>query len=220
MPAKTFLWRHHGLPGLILAVFIAGLACCYTDTCASAQDAKNNPTPKLQVLTIQKAAGAQVAAPEAPDPAKVYKEWSISANKVETSDDTNRIIAHGSVRVAVRDQNSILFADDVVYDCATGIVDAVGHVAIVRDNQRTEGSRFKFKINSDEYLLTQANVYVGRPKMISRLSSSTGSIKLPSDRTALERFLDDDDSTGSDLDDLKNLFTGKSNRHAGSDKSR
>ncbi|MBU6452912.1 MAG: hypothetical protein KGS72_14090 [Cyanobacteria bacterium REEB67] len=186
----------------------------------SAQDAKTQST-NLHVLTIEKTAAQKDIPAETPDRSKIYKEWSISANKVEVSADTERVIAHGSVRVAVKDQNSILFADDVVYDCVTGIVEALGHVAIVRNNERTEGARFKFKINSDEYLLTQGDIYVGRPKTISRLSSSSGSIKLPSDRTALERFLDDDDdSSGSDLDDLKTLFTGKGPRRPSAEDSK
>ncbi|MBS1956802.1 MAG: hypothetical protein JST89_21615 [Cyanobacteria bacterium SZAS-4] len=83
---------------------------------------------------------------------------------------TNTVEAHGNVEVWITGQDATLSADDVLVDLTAETIDAKGNVRITRHNALTTGSAFKFRITSDEYLITEAKVSVDGPTISSRIA--------------------------------------------------
>src|ERR1700722_11089216 len=149
---------------------------------------------------------------------KLYKDWTITADRIDKDEFSENVAAHGFVRVSVKDQNAVLFADDLVYDSATGMIDAKGHVAMMRNSQKITRDRFKFKIASDDYLITQSDVAINKPIIAARLKTKAESIRTAADRSALDKFLDDDlGMKDQDDDDALDLPFNKAKKYMGLD---
>jgi len=81
-------------------------------------------------------------------------------------------IASGHVQAAISGQDARLEADQVVYDQYNQVVEAIGNVRIWRYPEWTTGSKFAFKIDSDEYLVMQPDTKVGACTVISKSTLS------------------------------------------------
>ena len=144
---------------------------------------------------------------------KLYKDWTITADRIDKDEFSENVVAHGFVRVSVKDQNAVLFADDLVYDSATGMIDASGHVAMMRNSQKTTRGKFKFKIASDDYLITQSDVAIGKPTIAARLKTKAESIKTAADRGPLEKLMDDLGMPDQEDDDAIGLPFNKARKY-------
>lgn len=91
--------------------------------------------------------------------------WSITADEISAQDKHQ---ANGDARVSISGQDAELTADEVIYDKDTAILEARGHVRILRQGTVTTGACFRFKIASPDYLVTESNVALGQPQLISR----------------------------------------------------
>jgi len=91
-----------------------------------------------------------------------------------TGDRTERK-AHGKILRAyehaegqIIGQDAKIEADTIAFDEKTRIVEASGHVRIIRNSKVTTGAQFKFKVDSNEYLVTQPGIHVTGSKLICR----------------------------------------------------
>lgn len=97
------------------------------------------------------------------------KELRITGNYTDCDTANNTLTATGNVEVVIGGQNSKLTADKVVFEQTNKTVAAHGNVRILRLGLLTTGTDFKFRIGSDEYLVTESNVRVSNPHLICRL---------------------------------------------------
>lgn len=63
--------------------------------------------------------------------------------------------AAGHASAYIDGQDSKLEADSIEYDDIKTILEARGNVRIIRNNCLTTGGMFRFRVNSDEYLITK-----------------------------------------------------------------
>jgi lipopolysaccharide assembly outer membrane protein LptD (OstA) len=98
--------------------------------------------------------------------------WSITADEISARE---KLQANGDARVSISGQDAELTADEVIYDKDTAILEARGHVRILRHGTVTTGACFRFKIASPEYLVTDSNVALGKPQLVSRTKKQLGS---------------------------------------------
>lgn len=111
----------------------------------------------------------------------------IVADDTEYDQKKNTFLGTGNAVAIIAGQNSKLEADMILYDQNTELMDARGNVRIFRDGQLTTGSAFKFKVNSDEYLITNPDTEVQGTSIVARkaygtdegLSFKNGTMKLP-----------------------------------------
>jgi hypothetical protein len=96
----------------------------------------------------------------------------IVADDTEYDQEKNTFLGTGNAVAVIAGQNSRLEADTILYDQNSQTIDARGNVKIVRDGQLTTGSSFKFKIDSDEYLITNPDTELQGTQVIAR--SATG----------------------------------------------
>jgi len=82
-----------------------------------------------------------------------------------------KIFCSGSVELTIHGHNSRLLADKLVYDSQTFLVEATSNVTIMRGNFACTGSSFKFRIDSDEYLVTNPSVRLRGVAFLLRPSS-------------------------------------------------
>ncbi len=92
----------------------------------------------------------------------------IVADDTEYDQDRNTFLGTGNAVAVIAGQNSKLEADSILYDQNSQIIDARGNVKILRDGQLTTGSSFRFKVNSDEYLITNPDTEVQGTTVIAR----------------------------------------------------
>jgi hypothetical protein len=98
----------------------------------------------------------------------------IVADDTEYDDDTNTFIGTGNAVVIIGGENSKLEADTILYDEKDGMIDARGDVKINRNGQVSTGSAFKFKVSSDEYLITHPNTEVNGSIIIAARAYGKG----------------------------------------------
>jgi len=92
----------------------------------------------------------------------------IVADDTEYDQDKNTFLGTGNAVAIIGGQNSKLEADTILYDQAKETIDARGNVKILRNGQLTTGSSFKFKVSSDEYLITNPDTMLDGTQVISR----------------------------------------------------
>lgn len=97
----------------------------------------------------------------------------IVADDTEYDQQKNTFLGTGNAVAIIAGQNSKLEADMILYDQNTELMDARGNVRIFRDGQLTTGSAFKFKVNSDEYLITNPDTEVQGTQIIARKAYGT-----------------------------------------------
>lgn len=98
----------------------------------------------------------------------------IVADDTEFDQDKNTFLGTGNAVALIGGQNSKLEADTILYDQNSQIMDARGNVRILRGGQLTTGSSFKFKINSDEYLITKPDTELQGSEIIARKGYGSG----------------------------------------------
>ncbi|PZM81365.1 MAG: hypothetical protein DKT66_19315 [Candidatus Melainabacteria bacterium] len=111
----------------------------------------------------------------------------IVADDTEYDQQKNTFLGTGNAVAIIAGQNSKLEADMIMYDQNTELMDARGNVRIYRDGQVTTGSAFKFKVNSDEYLITNPDTEVQGTSIVARKAYGTdeglnfrnGTMKMP-----------------------------------------
>lgn len=86
----------------------------------------------------------------------------IRGDKTEYSEAMLFYYACGHAKARIQGQNSSLEADAIRYSDLDKMLDARGNVRIMRNGQLTTGAAFKFRINSNEYLITEGHDAVGK----------------------------------------------------------
>lgn len=97
----------------------------------------------------------------------------IVADDTEYDQNKNTFLGTGNAVAIIAGQNSKLEADMILYDQNNQTIDARGNVRIIRDGQLTTGSSFKFKVSSDEYLITNPDTEVQGTQVIARKGFGT-----------------------------------------------
>jgi len=97
----------------------------------------------------------------------------IVADDTEYDQQKNTFLGTGNAVAIIAGQNSKLEADMIMYDQNNELMDARGNVRIYRDGQVTTGSAFKFKVNSDEYLITNPDTEVQGTSIVARKAYGT-----------------------------------------------
>lgn len=97
----------------------------------------------------------------------------IVADDTEYDQEKNTFLGTGNAVAIIAGQNAKLEADMILYDQASDMIDARGNVRILRDGQLTTGSSFKFKVTSDEYLITEPDTEVQGAQVIARTGYGT-----------------------------------------------
>lgn len=92
----------------------------------------------------------------------------IVADDTEYDQEKNTFLGTGNAVAIIGGQNSKLEADMILYDQNSQMIDARGHVKILRSGQLTTGSAFKFKVDSDEYLITSPDTELNGTQVIAR----------------------------------------------------
>lgn len=97
----------------------------------------------------------------------------IVADDTEYDQVKNTFLGTGNAVALIAGENSKLEADMILYDQNTEQIDARGNVRIFRDGQLTTGSAFKFKVTSDEYLITNPDTEVQGTTVVARKGYGT-----------------------------------------------
>ncbi|MBX9686518.1 MAG: hypothetical protein K2X27_07435 [Candidatus Obscuribacterales bacterium] len=92
----------------------------------------------------------------------------IVADDTEYDQVKNTFLGTGNAVATIAGQDARLEADMILYDQASEMLDARGNVKIVRQGQVSTGSSFKFKVSSDEYLITSPDTEVQGTNVIAR----------------------------------------------------
>lgn len=93
----------------------------------------------------------------------------IVADDTEYDQNKNTFLGTGNAVAIIGGQDARLEADTILYDQNGQTIDARGNVKIVRNGQLTTGSSFKFKLNSDEYLITDPDTELQGTCVVARL---------------------------------------------------
>jgi len=98
------------------------------------------------------------------------------ADDTEYDQEKNTFLGTGNAVVLIAGEDSKLEADTILYDQNSQIIDARGNVRIYRTGQLTTGSAFRFKVTSDEYLITNPDTEVQGSTIIARkgIGNKTG----------------------------------------------
>lgn len=99
----------------------------------------------------------------------------IVADDTEYDQEKNTFLGTGNAVAIIAGQNSKLEADMILYDQNNQTIDARGNVRILRNGQLSTGSSFKFKVTSDEYLITNPDTEVQGSTVIARKGVGTRS---------------------------------------------
>ncbi len=105
-----------------------------------------------------------------PPGAKLKGTIQLIADDTEFDQQTNTFLGTGNAIVLIGGEDSKLEADTILYDQNNQTIDARGAVRIYRNGQLTTGSAFKFKVNSDEYLITNPDTEIQGADIIARKS--------------------------------------------------
>ncbi|MDR3611950.1 MAG: hypothetical protein P4L53_00190 [Candidatus Obscuribacterales bacterium] len=97
----------------------------------------------------------------------------IVADDTEYDQEKNTFLGTGNAVALIGGQDSKLEADTILYDQNAQIMDARGHVRILRTGQLTTGDAFKFKVTSSEYLITNPNTQLSGSEVIARKALGT-----------------------------------------------
>jgi hypothetical protein len=98
----------------------------------------------------------------------------ITADDTEYDEEKNTFLGTGNAVALIGGQNSKLEADTILYNQNDQMMDARGNVHIMRNGQLTTGSAFKFKISSDEYLITNPDTDLAGSQVIARWAIGKG----------------------------------------------
>lgn len=114
----------------------------------------------------------------------------IVADDTEYDQEKNTFLGTGNAVAIIGGQNSKLEADTILYDQTNEMIDARGNVKIIRQKEVTTGSSFKFKVTSDEYLITNPDTTVDGTQIIARTAygAHTGMIFKNGDMTLAKPF--------------------------------
>lgn len=132
----------------------------------SAEDAHNAPTLEATATADDLVLSEMDAAIS--EDTTLRGTIQIVADDTEYDQEKNTFLGTGNAVAIIGGQNSKLEADMILYDQNTNIVDARGHVKILRNGQLTLGSAFKFKVDSDEYLITKPDTELNGTQVIAR----------------------------------------------------
>lgn len=119
---------------------------------------------------------AQTALPPAPARAAAPAaggELSLDGNKTSFDDQTQEIRLEGKAKIT--DGVVLLVADQIIYNKATDIATATGHIVYTRGNIRLLADRFVYDRRKDTF--TADNVRVGRYPYFIEGFSASGSLK-------------------------------------------
>lgn len=97
----------------------------------------------------------------------------IVADDTEFDQNANTFLGTGNAVAIIGGENSKLQADTILYDQNEQTIDARGNVRILRNGQLTTGSAFKFKVTSDEYLITKPDTEIQGSQVIARKGYGT-----------------------------------------------
>ncbi|MBN9394662.1 MAG: hypothetical protein J0H83_05410 [Candidatus Melainabacteria bacterium] len=97
----------------------------------------------------------------------------IIADDTEYDQEKNTFLGTGNAVAIIGGQNSKLEADMILYDQNAGMIDARGNVKILRQGQLTTGTSFKFKVASDEYLITNPDTEMKGTVVVARTGYGT-----------------------------------------------
>ncbi len=97
----------------------------------------------------------------------------IVADDTEYDQAHNTFLGSGNAVALIGGQDSKLEADTILYNQDSQIMDARGHVRILRNGNLTTGDTFKFKVTSDEYLITSPDTEVSGSQVIARKAIGT-----------------------------------------------
>ncbi|MDZ4837828.1 MAG: hypothetical protein SGJ27_28935 [Candidatus Melainabacteria bacterium] len=97
----------------------------------------------------------------------------IVADDTEYDQEKNTFLGTGNAVALIGGQDSKLEADMILYDQNNEEIDARGNVRITRAGQVTTGSSFKFKVNKDEYLITNPDTEVNGATVVARKAYGT-----------------------------------------------
>ncbi|MGD9683384.1 MAG: hypothetical protein AB7W16_19640 [Candidatus Obscuribacterales bacterium] len=92
----------------------------------------------------------------------------ITGERTEHNEHGKAMLAFERAQGQIAGQDAKIEADTIAFDESTRIVEASGHVRITRKNMVTTGSKFRFKVDSDRYLVTQPGIRVTGPKLTRR----------------------------------------------------
>ena len=92
----------------------------------------------------------------------------IVADDTEYDEEKNTFLGTGNAVAIIGGEDSKLEADTILYDQTNEMIDARGNVKIIRKKEVTNGSSFKFKVTSDEYLITNPDTLVDGTQVIAR----------------------------------------------------
>ncbi len=100
---------------------------------------------------------------------KLYKgQVQIVADDTEYDQENNTFLGTGNAVALIGGQDSKLEADTIYYNQSEGMMDCRGNVRVFRDGHVTTGSAFKFKISSDEYLITKPDTEIAGSMIVAR----------------------------------------------------
>lgn len=99
----------------------------------------------------------------------------IVADDTEYDQNKNTFLGTGNAVATIGGQNSRLEADMILYDQNTQMMDARGNVKIIRQGEISTGSAFKFKVTSDEYMITKPDTEINGTQVIARVGLGTKS---------------------------------------------
>jgi len=154
------------------------------------QDAQDNDDlpPQLATMAVEKGKIEDDADNETIHEDTTLKGTiQIVADDTEFDQDKNTFLGTGNAIAIIDGQNSKLEADTILYDQNDQTMDARGNVRILRNGQLTTGSAFKFKVTSDEYLITKPDTELQGSQIIARhahgskegLAFKEGTMSLP-----------------------------------------
>jgi len=98
----------------------------------------------------------------------------IVADDTEYDEQKNTFLGTGNAVALIGGQDSKLEADTILYNQNDQMMDARGNVHIMRNGQLTTGSSFKFKITSDEYLITDPDTDLAGSQVVARWGLGKG----------------------------------------------
>ena len=81
-------------------------------------------------------------------------------------------IAEGRARAEVEGQAASISADCIEYDSVRKMIDAKGHVSILRNGTVTTGARFKFHASSNKNIVTDSQCVVGGVQLAEGMFSN------------------------------------------------
>jgi lipopolysaccharide export system protein LptA len=140
---------------------------------------KSAPTHQIRATTAELKPPPEAITPEKgdfpndaenlDDDSKLHKGTvSIVADDTEFDQDNNTFLGTGNAVALIGGEDSKLEADTILYNQTTQIMDARGNVRMLRNGQLTAGSAFKFKVSSDEYLITNPDTEVNGSQIYAR----------------------------------------------------